>query len=208
MLEAIEIVPSRVRGAAIAAACVGGVFLMFISPLALIFSTPLILGTLVQPRLPRSGRLLMWLGAWILSWPTLFFSVRVVLEAIHQFNRMAATRGIGYFEPIRVTIFVVSVATIILVIWCDVELVLEAIKSRRTALIIEPPTSLIGEGVAWLAAICLSAWAFSGILRNLRTDWVLSSYLINNAYSLSIGLAVIAFDVWLAARATKWRTRS
>ena len=192
--------PGRARGAAIAAGGTAGVFLMFLSPLALIFAAPLILGALVQPRSPRSGRSLMWIGAPVLSCVTLLYSVRIVLE------------GIRYFDLTMVAIYVVSVATTMIVIWCDVELVLEAIRQRRTVRIIEPPATLVGEGVAWLVAIGLSAWIFPVILpRNLHLpapDYPRASYLVNLAFSISLLLPVISFDVWLIARATRmWRTR-
>lgn len=194
-----EIMLGRARGVAIAAGCVAGMFLMFLSPLALIFSAPLILGALVQPRSPRSGRSLMWVGALVLSCLTLFYSVLIVRQ------------GLRYFDLGEITIYVVSVATTVLVIWCDVELVLEAIKARRTVRTIQPRTTLVGEGVAWLVAIGLSAWIFPAVPNNLHPpapDYPRASYLVNLAFSISILLPVIAFDVWLIARTARmWRTR-
>lgn len=188
--------PYRVRGVAIAAGCVAGIFFMFQSLLAPIFSAPLILGVLVQPRSPHLGRWLIWVGAVVLSCLTLFLSIGIVLG------------GIRYFDSMGVTVYLVSVATTILVTWCDVELILDAVKQTRTARIIKPRSTLVGEALAWLAAIGLSAWVFPGILWNLRApppDYPRASYLINLALSLPIQFVVIAFDVWLIIRAAKMR---
>lgn len=193
MPETTEIMPYRVRGVAIAAGCVAGIFFMFQSLLAPIFSAPLILGVLVQPRSPHLGRRLMWVGAVVLSCLTLFLSIGVVLD------------GIRYFDSMGVTIYLVSVATTILVTWCDAELILDAVKQAR---IIKPRSTLVAEALVWLAAIGLSAWVFPGILWNLRApppDYPRASYLINLALSLPIQLVVIAFDLWLIIRATKMR---
>lgn len=196
MPEPTEIMLGRARGVAIAAGCVAGVFLMFLSPLALIFSAPLILGALVQPRSPRSGRALMWVGALVLSCLTLFYGVLVIRQGLH------------YFDLMEITIYVVSVATTILVIWCDLELVLEATRARRTVRTIEPRATLLGEGIAWLVAIGLSAWIFPSIPKHLPPDYPRASYLVNLVLSISILLSVILFDVWLIARTARmWRTR-
>jgi hypothetical protein len=199
MSETTETMPARIRGVAIAAACVAGAFLMFLSLLGPIFSAPLILGALIQPRSPRSGRCLMWVGAVVLSCMSLFLSIKAVLG------------GIRYFDLMMITIYLVSVATTILVTWCDVELILDAVRLTRTVRISKPRPTFVGEGLVWLAAIGLSAWVIPGIPWTLRApppDYPRASHLINLALSLPIQLVVIAFDVWLIIRAIQmWRAQ-
>ena len=183
----------RLRAVALAAGGVAGVFGMLVSLLAPIFSIPLILGALIQPRSPRPGRYLMWVGVLLLNF-SLFYSIQFVFEL---FSGQSSGRGEIYF---------IAVPTAILIPWCWVELILDALRLRQTIRLTEPSSSPIDEGLVWLLAVCLSAWALPGIPRNLQApppDYPLSSFLINLAGSLPIQLAVIVFDIWLLKRATR-----
>jgi len=79
---------------------------------------PLILGAVIQPRLPRSGRALICAGAlWLTFW-VFDIGVFTVLE----------TRRFGVLDLLVVVV-------VLLVSLCDLAIVIEEVKIRRGSLI-------------------------------------------------------------------------
>jgi hypothetical protein len=193
--------PTRIRWVAIAAGCVAGVFgigLTFIFP---IFSIPLIVGAITQPRSTRSGRWLMWVGALLLSCFSLYFAWSVMVDDLRNSSR--------YHDSMILIFLFLAVATVILLSWCDVELVLEAVKLKRIAKTSDQQFSRSAEGLIWLVAFCLSVWVFPQIPLDplIYRNYFLYGNLVNLAFPILLQLAVITFDAALVIRAVKMRRR-
>jgi hypothetical protein len=95
--------------AAVAGVFAGGLFLLM--------PIPLILGAVIEPRLPRSGRTLICAGAlWLTFW-VFDIGVFTVLE----------TRRFGVLDLLVVVVLLVSL--------CDLAIVIEEVKIRRGSLI-------------------------------------------------------------------------
>ena len=193
-----EIMPTRLRWVAIAAGCVAGAFGVSLTFLFPLFSVPLILGALTQPRSTRSGRWLMWVGALILSCFSLYFAWAIMLEDF---------RGVPHYDLITVAFFYLSIATVILVSWCDVELVLDAIRLKRIAKTSGQRFSRSAEGFIWLTAFCLSFWVFPQILLDplMYRNYLRYGNVVNLVFPTLLQLAVITFDAALIIRAVKMR---
>lgn len=85
----------------------------------------LILGAIIQPYLPRSGR-------WILSGGALLVSLYVLV--------FLAPQAVGIFQTLRVyhgvrdlMLLSLFIVTILLVGWCDVALVTDAARLRHSS---------------------------------------------------------------------------
>jgi hypothetical protein len=95
--------------AAVAGAFAGGLFLLM--------PIPLILGAVIQPRLPRSGRTLICAGAlWLTFW-AFDIGVFTVLET-HRFS----------------VLDLLMVVVVLLVSLCDLAIVIEEVKIRHGSL--------------------------------------------------------------------------
>jgi hypothetical protein len=121
--EATEIVPCKVRLLSIATGfftAIAGSLLM--GPFFSIWPAILVLGAIVQPYWRHFGRGLMLSGALFLSaWATLF--VVGVLHGIRQLRHYHDLNSRGVLSSM--------LASVILVSWCDVALVISEIKMRR-----------------------------------------------------------------------------
>jgi hypothetical protein len=121
--EATEIVPRKVRLLSIATGfftAIAGSLLM--GPLFSIWPAILVLGAIVQPYWRHLGRGLMLSGALFLNaWATFF--VVGVLHGIRQLRQ--------YHDLNSVAVLSSMLASVILVSWCDVTLVISEIKMRR-----------------------------------------------------------------------------
>jgi hypothetical protein len=200
--QTTEILSARVRWVAIAAGCVGGIFGMGLTLLFPIFSVPLILGAIVHPSTPRPGKWLMWVGALVLSCTGLYFSWGVMLDDLRN--------GLRYPDFMTVGIFYLSIATVIIVSWCDLELVVEAIRRTRTPGMTEQRSSRVGEWLVRFVAICLSLWVFPQILLDFTAyrRYLRETHLVNLVFPVLLQMAVVAFDAALIIRAVKMRQKS
>ncbi len=110
------IVSLKLRWLAILAGCFSAVFGVSA------FGAPfLILGAAIQPRARTSGRWLMWLGALLLSLIVVPFGTRAVFEGAKHLGR----------DNFSFTLFPLFVVSTALVYWCDVALVMQALRVRR-----------------------------------------------------------------------------
>jgi len=118
------IVSRKTRWLAVAAGCFSGVAgCLIMGWYFAIYPVPLILGAAAQPRYPLCGTWIMRIGALILSIPVLPYGGGLILLSVkhlygaHDFNFLAV-----------LTLWAVSFS---LVAWCDVALVIDAIKAKR-----------------------------------------------------------------------------
>lgn len=119
-----QIFPMRIRWVSIAAGCFAGVAgsLVFGWLFALV-SSALVLGAIIQPYFHRSGKWLMWLGAFILTFYVGLFLAPQMLGAIRTLPQ--------YHDQNAIAFLCLSLMSIILLAWCDVALVIEDRKARR-----------------------------------------------------------------------------
>ena len=114
-----EIMANKIRWLAGTTGCLTAVpiTILWSSPVFAIFPIFLILGAALAGRFPRRGRDLIWFGAGLLSLSGLPLGVWFLVLAYYHAGR----------DP-RVT--VVAAASVLLIVWCDVAVVMEAIKLR------------------------------------------------------------------------------
>jgi hypothetical protein len=152
-----QLVPPRTRWLAIVAGCVSGLagslpFGPLFSALPLI----LVLGAILQRWSPHLGRWLMWLGAFYLTLVVAVFLGPAVLSAKQPLA--------PYYDRNILTFFALSVASLALVGWCDVALIIDARKSKDAS---APANQVFPRTADWLVgmfALCLTAYAVWSIL--------------------------------------------
>jgi len=88
-----------------------------------IVASPLIVGAIVQPRFRRLGRALVAAGALYLSFWVFFYGVWLLFDVIRNLRR--------YHDCVRLGIASLWLASIFLIGWCDVALVIEAVERKR-----------------------------------------------------------------------------
>jgi hypothetical protein len=143
------IVSSKARWLAVATGCFTAIAgsLGFTWGFAIVPSF-LIVGAVVQPRLPRTGRVLMCAGALALTLWVLSFCFFILPE-----NRFTN----------RPDVLAVTLVSVLLVALCDVALVMEEVKSRRTQG--GPRTEMVSVSnrMRWLAGVaaCVTGVFFS-----------------------------------------------
>lgn len=122
-----------------------------------LLTVPLILGLIAEWSAPRRGRWLMWAGAAYLTVTLLQMEVRVLPEFLAEWHsgRILGTLG-------RV-VFPFSVASVLLILWCDVALVLDALRNRHNSETVERNSAGAGDWIVWISALLFSVYSFSGI---------------------------------------------
>jgi hypothetical protein len=192
-----QLVAPRTRWLAIAAGCVSG--LAGSLPFGPLFSAlPLILivGAVFQRWSPHPGRWLMWLGAFFLTMDVAVFLGPGVLSP---------KRLLGpYYDRNLLIFFVLSLASLALVGWCDLALIIDARKSKDASAPANQGFPRIADWIVGLVAIFLTAWAVWSILA--------SFYPVHRYGNWEILLLVVgsiaAFDVAIVAHAVKmYRSR-
>ena len=141
----------------------------------------------------------MWVGALLLNFSSLYFAWGVMVDVLRNLPR---------FHDFMILLFLVlSVATLILLGWCDVELVLEAVRVKRNGMTSDQQFSRSAEGLIWMVAFCLSLWVFSLIPDDpiIYRNYFLYRNLFNLVFPFLLQLAVITFDAALVIRAVKMR---
>jgi len=143
------IVASKIRWLAVATGCFTGVAgsVAFTWGFAIVPSI-LIAGAIVQPLFPRAGRVLMCAGALALSFWVLIFWALILPESRFA-NRPAAV--------------VLTLASGLLVALCDVGIVIEEVKLRRTQGLQKTPIISVSNQMRWLAGVtgCFTAVGFA-----------------------------------------------
>jgi hypothetical protein len=112
------IVSDRIRWLAIVTGLFTAVAGTFAGGLFFLMPIPLIIGAVVQPRFPRAGRGLICAGALWLTFLVFGFGILFVLER-------RSTDRLGMFD-------LITVVLVLLVAFCDLAIVIEEVKMRRT----------------------------------------------------------------------------
>jgi len=200
--QTTAIVVDRTRRLAIATVCVtaaatlttGGGFLLTI---------PLILGVIADYRSARRGRWLMWVGAAYLSVTLLQMEILILPEFVAELRSYHHLGGLGS------VVFPLSIASILLIIWCDVALLIDAVKTRRSSIAPERFSLGTTDWIVWITALLFSVYSFWGIPFLLRAfnqgfdrlDILLTELaLIFIAIVFDVALVIDAVKVWHARR--------
>jgi hypothetical protein len=125
--HAERVLPRKIRLLAVIAGCFGAIALLGFSALFSVSAIPLIMGALVQPKLP-------YLGRWLISVAAPALSMWIILGG--GVFWLETLRGGNPFLPylLPMVLSVVWMVSPILFIWCDVALLLEAFQNRRAHL--------------------------------------------------------------------------
>lgn len=202
--EPLGLVASRTRWLVVAAALfataagftLGGLLLL---PLA----SFMILGAVVQPRSPRSGRWLMWTSASLLTLHFLPASV-VLLSGIFRTPPPIVTLSgtprnpVPYVDLVALGIISLWLVSSLLVMWCDAELVIDAWKLRAAPREVERGFLGIADWFLCLVATGLSLWWFPACVRAVplyRRYGGLNTLLLTLAASAIIALLDVALVI-------------
>jgi len=166
-----------------------------------LLTIPLALGVIADYCSPRRGRWLMWVGAAFLSVTLLLMQILILPEFLDELRSHHNLGGLG---PV---LFPLSIASILLIVWCDAALVVDAVKRRCSP---TPHRRALGVGdwIVWITAPLFSTYAFGGIpgLFRAYTRGFRSLDLLLPGWA--IVLIAISFDIALLIDAAKmWRAR-
>jgi len=182
-----QLVAPRTRWLAIIAGCVSGLAgsLPF-GPLFSLEPAILIFGAVLQCRSPRPGRWLMWLGAFVLTVHVVVFLGPAVLAVLSPKQLLAP-----YYDQNLLIFFLLSLASLGLVGWCDVALIVDAVRSANASPPADQGFPRTADLIVGMFALCLMAGA---------VWWVLASfYPLRRYHRVDILLFAAAFAVPVAA---------
>lgn len=186
----LAIVAGLLSGAAVILAF-GGWSLFLVSVLSL-----LILGAALQPWSPGPGKYLMRLGAFIST----AFVALMVLRTIVEFARMLSRNH----DFNILAIFVVSVAAMVFLFWCDVVLLVDAIRVRHAEHRADQQFPRAADWVVRLIALALTPLAGAFGLGALTTHQLHGMQkILSNAISMVLVVGVAWFDAALVLDARR-----
>jgi hypothetical protein len=187
-----DVFSARIRWVAIATGVVSALALL--PALFLLYPALLIAGGLMQPRFQTAGKWFLWAGAanlWVLV---------IVYDAMMIQDTWGPTKASEYM------VLTFSVTTVLL-IWCSVEFIADALKrtrARRSTPPAEPRPVSLG---LWIFAVVLNL-----LLGWIAAGWVLAPIQYRHtgsfypfALTLFQVLPVVAFDVSLVTRVFRLR---
>jgi hypothetical protein len=195
-LNATDIVPTGTRWLTLLVGCLDLAFVVASMPHApvstLVVPTSFVLGAIIQPYSPRPGRWLLSVGAFYLSLSVVpYLALMVVGGALHLRDSISLN---------SLLLLLALVAPLLLLIWCDVALILDARRQSRNSQTPGTDIARLGDWLVLLAAACLSLTILPGPFRAIRTGrWD------NLALQLLFALVVIWFDVALINRTIRMR---
>lgn len=193
-----QLVPPRTRWLAIAAGCVSG--LAGSLPFGPLFSAlPLILivGAVLQRWSPHPGRWLMWLGAFFLT-----MNIAVLLgPGVLSPKRLLAP----YYDWNLLIFFVLSLASLALVGWFDVALIIDARKSKDASAPANQGFPLIADWIVGLIAILLTAYAVWSILASFYPvhrygNWEILLLVVGSIAALDVAIVVHTIKMYRGRR--------
>jgi len=194
-----DIVSARVRWLAIAAGCFSASagFLAFgwLFPLVPAF---LVLGAVVQPRSPRPGKWLMWLGAFFLSLVVLPIGVEMLFGGIRSLRL--------HHEGFIIVPFSLSLVSVLLVLLCDTALLIDGMTMRRNLREKVQSSQRSLNWLVWIAAMILSVYLTAMSVAALRA-YNLHGRLDVLLMWATLSSIVLLFDVALVVQAVKRRDR-
>jgi hypothetical protein len=191
-MEQTDIFSPRIRWVTIVAGIVSALALFPI--LFLLYPALLIAGGIIQPRFPTPGKWFVWAGAASL-W------VVVIVYDVMMFQDLWRQAKAPEYMVLTFS------ATTVLLTWCSVELVADALKRMRAHTSVPPAEP---RPVSW------GVWIFAVVL-NLLLGWGVAGWLAPSWYRYSVifyvlsglmnqaGIIVVAFDISLTWRVVKLR---
>ncbi len=191
-----EILPGRIRLLAIVTGCCTGIagFIPF-GPFVSLIALLLVVGATLQPYSPRSGRWLLWLGAFFV---TMFVGVFLAPQAVW------VSRIFRLHHEIAILTFLFFfIASIPLVIWCDVALAAEALRRTHAKAENHKPSRIAGV-LVWVVAAFLTLLLLPDYIRGVLS-YSHSGRLDILLLSLLFGSAILLFDLMLVINAFRAR---
>jgi hypothetical protein len=189
-------VSKKVRWLAIIAGFTTAVISLFMFGLeSSISAAILILAALVQPYFGRPGRWLMWLGAFFLSITGILLGAAIP-EGFQMLRLHPSSTVLALLS--------LTILSVLLLIWCDVALIADAIKHRGAPGTPEPRFSRAGDWPIWITAFCLTVWVFQASVRSLFS-YRRTGHPDNLVLSLLLWSVIILFDTCLVVNAVKRR---
>jgi hypothetical protein len=177
--HAEELVPSKTMWLTILAGSVSGVagsvafgYLFFELPAILI------LGTILQRWSPRPGRWFMWLGAFFLTVDVGVFFSPVILHPPNSLD-------------FGIVVFLLFMASLVLVCWCDVALIMDAFRSKNSPAFTGQEFPTIADWIIGIIAACLTAWEVWSILARFYAGRPTGNWLL----LVALAVCVAAFDI-------------
>jgi hypothetical protein len=168
-----------------------------------LLTIPLVLGIIAESGSARRGRWLMWVGAAYLTLTLLQMEILILPEFVAQLRSYRRLGGLG---PI---VFPLSIVSVFLIVWCDLALLIDAAKTRRSSTASERLSAGAGDWIVWVTALVFSVYSFWGIpflFRAFNQGFDRFDIL---ATALASILIAIVFDIGLLIDAAKmWRARS
>jgi hypothetical protein len=158
----------------------------------LVVPTSFLLGAIIQPYSPRPGRWLLSVAAFYLSLSGIpYLALMVAGGASHLLNSESLN---------SLFLLLALVAPLVLLIWCDLALILDAMRPSRNSQTPGTDVPRLGDWLVFIAAACLSLTMLPGSFRAARTGrWDLL------ALQLLFAFVVIWFDVALLSRTIRLR---
>lgn len=194
--QSTDIIPRGTRWLALLVGCIAFVAeSMPPSPVStLVVPTSLILGAIIQPYSPRPGRWILSVGAFYLSLSGVpYLALMVAGGAMHLLNSQSLD---------SLLLLLALVAPLVLLIWCDLALILDARRQGRNSQTPGMDVARLGDWLVSIAAACLSLTMLPGSFRAARTGrWDIL------ALQLLFAFVVIWFDVALVSRIIRMRRR-
>jgi hypothetical protein len=198
--QCTDIVPSGTRWLALLVGCLDLAFIVVSMPHSpvstLVVPTSFVLGAIIQPYSPRPGRWLLAVGAFYLS-----------LSGVPHLALMVAGAASALLDSISLNSLLLSlllalamVAPLVLLIWCDMALILDARRQSRNSQTPRKDVARLGDWLVFLAAAFLSATVLPGPFLAGRTGrWDILALQLLSAF------VVIWFDGALVNRTIRMR---
>jgi hypothetical protein len=193
--QCTDIVPAGTRWLALLVGCLDLAFIGWAHaalPSTLVVPTSFVLGAIIQPYSPRPGRWLLWVGAFYLSLIGLPYLALMVAGAASHLRDSISLNSL--------LLLLATVAPLVLLIWCDAALILDARRQSRNSQTPGTDVAHLGDWLVFIAAACLSLTFLSGPFRAARTGrWDIL------ALHLLLAFVVLGFDGALVNRTIRMR---
>jgi hypothetical protein len=192
--QSTDVIPTGTRWLALLVGCMA--FIVGAMPPSPVSTLPVpstfVLGAIVQPYSPRPGRWLLSVGAFYLSLIGVpYLALMVAGGALHLVDSKSLT---------SLLLLLALVAPLVLLIWCDVALILDARRQSRNPQTPGTDVARLGDWLVFMAAACLSLTVLPGSFRAARTGrWDIL------ALQLLFAFVVILFDGALIGRTIRMR---
>jgi len=160
---------------------------------------PLVLGLVTEALGARRGRWLMWMGAAFLSVTVLQMELVIFPEFVAELRLHHSLGGIGSSLP------PFWIASILLIVCCDVAFIVDAVKGNRNRTLPERRSASIEDWIVWITALLFSMYSFGGapfLVRAYRHGFDRHDIVMTALASIVIA---VVFDAALVIEAARMR---